>query len=306
MHTTETRAKVGPARAERAASADPEHVLFATDGGDAGTGALEWLARRAEQRRLDIDVLTVVERDWTTIQLLEDVFRDAAEEVLDAAEAYLARTAPSAEVRTAMFFGDARAEFANASANADLLLVGSNRTGALSGMLGASFSTRLVEAGQCPVVVVPKTWRPGTGAVVVGVLGDGSDEAALRLAVDEATLLHRELRVIHVRDFPAMVPDALVEGAATAGLDAQGSLLSEVVDRIRTANPELLVRGILVEGHPAGALLREAEGAELLVVGRHGWRVMERFFIGSISRDIIARPPCPVAVVRPVPEDARQ
>ena len=53
-------------------------------------------------------------------------------------------------------------------------------------MLGATFSIKLVEAAQCPAIVVPKAWKPGRGPVVVGIKGDTQDEAPFQFAVHEA------------------------------------------------------------------------------------------------------------------------
>jgi nucleotide-binding universal stress UspA family protein len=77
------------------------------------------------------------------------------------------------------------------------------------------------------------------------------------------------------------------------------AVLTRVVEAVRRENPDLEVTGLLVEEGPASALIHEGAGAELLVVGSHGLTVTDRLFIGSVSREILSRPPCPVAVIRP-------
>jgi len=296
-----------PALEEHAADPLVEDVVLATDGGEASVGAMKWLARRSRLHRLNVTVMTVVEADWMTVQLDSGTLERAAEECLDASETYLARVAPSAEVRTVQAWGEPREEFARASQGADLLVVGSNRTSGLSSVLGASFSTKLAEGADCPVVVVPRTWRAGKGAVVVGVQGDGSDEAAIRLAVREARIMHRELRIVHSWSYPPILaPIAPLDEETPGVVDAHDSLLQGVVGRVRRENPTLSVSAVLAEGHPGEVLAREAQGGELLVVGSHGWTLMDRFFIGSVSREIISRPPCPVAVVRPFDKEVER
>lgn len=300
MSTTNPHAAARPALEEHAADPLVMDVLLATDGGEAGVGAMKWLAHRAKMHRLNIRVLTVIETDPVMAALDQRMLLNPAEHALTSAEAYLARTAPSAEVATGVLWGDARQEFAEVSRDADILVVGTNRTGRLAGLLGSSFSTKVAESARCPVVVVPKTWHAGHGPVVVGVQGDGSDDAALQFAAHEATILHRELRIVHAWQFPSIgAPVAVADDDTTAVVDAHDSLVSDTVARLREENPGLAVRGAIVEGRPATALNRGAEGAELLVVGTHGWTVMDRFFIGSTSREILAHPMCPVAVVRP-------
>ena len=288
-----------PALEAHAGAITVERVVLATDGGAASVGAMRWLAHRSRLHPLDITVQTVVQEDWVADQLEGATLEQAADDCLDASERYLARVAPSAEIRTSQTWGDPRAEFAASSAGADLLVVGSNRTRALSGLLGASFSTKIAEGARCPVVIVPKTWKPGTGAIVVGLAGDGTDDAALELAAREAETLHRELRVVHAWSWPSVLSSIPPHEEDTAVVDPRAQVLDDALALVRTAHPGLSVSGVIVEGHPATVLLREASGAELLVVGSHGWTVMDRFFIGSISRDIVSRPSCPVAVVRP-------
>jgi nucleotide-binding universal stress UspA family protein len=242
----------------------------------------------------------VVEQEWVTGGFTTSHFDDAGERVVAAARSVLERSAPSARVSTTVAWGDPRSVFSRASEDRDLLVVGSNRTGRLSSLLGSTFPMKLVEGAKCPVVVVPRNWQPGHGAVVAGVQGDGSDEAAVRFAAREAGILHRELRIVHSWSVPTVLGGEAPAPSDEAGVaDTHDVALDRVLTEARTAHPGLEVRGVLAEGEPAEVLAREATGEELLVVGSHGWTVMDRFFLGSISREVLTRPPCPVAVVRP-------
>ncbi|WP_210481214.1 universal stress protein [Naasia sp. SYSU D00948] len=289
-----------PALPEHARDQRTERVLVASDGGEAGSAALRWVATRASTHRLVVTVLTVVEQDWISGEFTGDRFEDAADQVVRRARDYLATAAASTTVTTRVERGDPRALFSRASANHDLLVVGTNRTGKLSAMLGSTFPIKLVEGAKCPVVVVPRNWVSGRGAVVAGIQGDGSDDAAVRFALHEARVLHRELRVVHAWGVPTILGPELPFADDDAGVaDSHDVILSRAVDELRIAAPDVVIRGVLAEGEPAEVLAREAEHEELLVVGSHGWTVMDRFFLGSISREILTRPPCPVAVVRP-------
>jgi nucleotide-binding universal stress UspA family protein len=167
-------------------------------------------------------------------------------------------------------------------------------------MLGSSFPMKLVEGSRCPVVVVPKTWTPGHGSIVVGIQGDGSDEAAVAFAAHEARVLHRELRVVHSWYLPTVLEaGSVVQTAEVEIADSHDAVLAGTLDTLRAAHPELGISGVLAKGDAAEVLEREAAGQELLVVGSHGWTVMDRFFLGSVSREILGRPVGPVAVVRP-------
>ena len=204
--------------------------------------------------------------------------------------------APSTEVDWRVDVGDARERLAAASAKEDMIVVGSNRAGTLAAVLGATFSMKLVEAAECPAIVVPKAWKPGHGPVVVGIQGDAQDEAPLRFAVHEARVLHRPLRVIHAWDLPTNVESAPFAEEARG---TERSVLQTEIAKLRAENLDLEIEGVLAGEYPSSALIREASGAETLVVGSHGRTAMDRFFVGSVSREVLSLPPCPVAVVRP-------
>jgi nucleotide-binding universal stress UspA family protein len=60
------------------------------------------------------------------------------------------------------------------------------------------------------------------------------------------------------------------------------------------------IRGEAVPGPPRTVILDEAEGwgADLIVVGSHGYRAWERFLLGSVSQSIVSHAKCSVEVVR--------
>jgi nucleotide-binding universal stress UspA family protein len=64
--------------------------------------------------------------------------------------------------------------------------------------------------------------------------------------------------------------------------------------------PGLRVTPILREGHPKEVILDEAErwGADLIVVGSHGYGAIRRFFLGSVSLAVATNAPCSVEIVR--------
>src|SRR6185369_7507342 len=62
----------------------------------------------------------------------------------------------------------------------------------------------------------------------------------------------------------------------------------------------------ILPGSPRAAILDEAEnwGADLIVVGSHGYRAWERFLLGSVSQSVVSHAKCSVEVVR-CPETVR-
>ena len=60
------------------------------------------------------------------------------------------------------------------------------------------------------------------------------------------------------------------------------------------------VAGDIIEGHAKQVLLDEAErwGADLIVVGSHGRRGLDRFLLGSVSQAVALHAKCSVEIVR--------
>jgi nucleotide-binding universal stress UspA family protein len=54
----------------------------------------------------------------------------------------------------------------------------------------------------------------------------------------------------------------------------------------------------VVQGDPADQIAQAAKDAQLLVIGSHGRRGMERFLLGSVSHAVLHHVRCPVLVVR--------
>jgi nucleotide-binding universal stress UspA family protein len=76
------------------------------------------------------------------------------------------------------------------------------------------------------------------------------------------------------------------------------STLQEVIAEIRTAFPDVPVSEHVVEGPGGPALLSQATGATLLVVGARGRAAYPGMLLGSVAEYCVRNGPCPVVVVR--------
>jgi nucleotide-binding universal stress UspA family protein len=284
-----------------------EHVVLATDGGLASLSAMRWIADRARAHVLDVDVVVVLDEERVLGGILDGARTKEAGRAVQAAADYLAWVAPSVEVATSVLAGAPRATLQRLSASADLLVVGTNRAGPLSRHLLATFSTKLAEAASCPTVVVPRGWERSTGPVVVGVAGDWSDAAALDFAAHEAEVLRRPLVLVHAWHLrPDINPAFTADQDAEAASATHSAHLAAAEARVRTAHPGLQVARVLHHAQAVQALLRAGEGAALLVVGTHELTTLDRMLLASVSRGVLERPPCPVAIVPSREEDAAQ
>lgn len=68
------------------------------------------------------------------------------------------------------------------------------------------------------------------------------------------------------------------------------------------------IDGAILPGPPRAVILDEAEswGADLIVVGSHGYRAWERFLLGSVSQSVVSHAKCSVEVVRCRPAETKE
>ena len=141
--------------------------------------------------------------------------------------------------------------------------------------------------------------------VVVGVDGSPASYTALRWALWHVGCTGGQLRA--VRCFrPVAVPrwEAAVTGEpvrASAEQQAQAQReLDQVVEAamLRVTNEAARVaQRRVVHGLAGPALVAEASGAALLVVGSHNHRPLRRFTHGSVSAYCVRHASCPVLVI---------
>jgi nucleotide-binding universal stress UspA family protein len=145
--------------------------------------------------------------------------------------------------------------------------------------------------------------------ILLATDGSPSAEAATHEAIELAQATGSPLHVVTVWRAPfltgygyapvAFVPElakveqeqaghvarAAVEQAAEAGVDATWELREgEAVEEICTAATEV--------------------GAEVIVLGAHGWGALQRLVFGSVSSGVLHRAQCPVLVAKAHPETA--
>ena len=139
--------------------------------------------------------------------------------------------------------------------------------------------------------------------IVVGVDHSDGAKAALRFALEEATLRHTTLRVVHAWQY-AYIGATGLEGS----YPALGGDIKELRDTaardldatLREAIPEtgtVEVERRVVEDRPAAALVDESQGADMVVVGSRGHGGFAGLLLGSVSQQVAHHAACPVVIV---------
>lgn len=90
-----------------------------------------------------------------------------------------------------------------------------------------------------------------------------------------------------------------------AALRKQGQNIVDAAIQKLKSNKTLTADAVLIPGSPRPVILDEAEdwGADLIVLGSHGYSAWKRLLLGSVSQAVVSHAKCSVEVVRCAPVD---
>ena len=133
---------------------------------------------------------------------------------------------------------------------------------------------------------------------------DGSQgvEEAINCAVALAKKFDAKIHVLYVVEPPRF--QEYGAGIALASMiktlqEAGEQILSDTVELIRKSGA-LALEEVMDEGHPAEEILQYARehGIDLIVMGTHGRRGLNRVLLGSVAEEVVRSADVPVMTVR--------
>ncbi len=76
--------------------------------------------------------------------------------------------------------------------------------------------------------------------------------------------------------------------------------LDKAVEMFNSAESTLVIHTEIAKGNPKSVIVDEAEkwGADLIVLGSHGYTGLKRMFLGSVSQAVASHAKCSVEIVR--------
>lgn len=264
------------------------------DGSEGALAAVRWAAREAQDHGASLTALLA----WNLLGQPGGTFVpdfDPAD-ALDALRGWLTATALPIEVESAIACDLPVSALVEASASADLVVVGSRGRGGFKELLLGSVSSGVAERALCPVAVVRGSGHP-TGPVVVGIDGSVHAHRSLQWAANEARVRGVPLELVHawsggaapVFGLPLVVSLPHAEEAAE-------HVLTEAMAAVDLNG--VVVHRHLVEGTPAGALVNLSRTASVVVVGSRGRGGLTSILLGSTSRHLLHHAETTVVVIR--------
>ncbi|ADH66552.1 universal stress protein [Nocardiopsis dassonvillei] len=298
-----------------------EGIVVGVDGSPGSRAALDWAARAAADRGLELLVLHALSMPVISAPLgftgrvpPTPELADWAERLLREAVDHVARTRPGLELRTEVSKLDPARALLTASRSAEMAVVGSRGLGGTASVFLGSVSVRVSAHATCPVAVVPgpdeavgggdPRVRGERGRVVVGLDGSAGGRAALRFALDEAARTGAELVAVHAWEIPNPVDVTALDPAAHAAV--REYLVSRADEHVRALVEEartertgdVPVRVEVVQDQAAHALLTRGDDADLIVVGSRGRGGFAGLLLGSVSQTVLHHARVPVVVAR--------
>ncbi|MFE0456761.1 universal stress protein [Streptomyces sp. NPDC058914] len=283
-------------------------VTVGLDGSPEGLAAARWAADEAETRKLTLRLLhawplLAPEPTHVPAEVGQNYW---ARRLVDTAQAELQARHPGLSIVAHLVADDAQNALLQAASESEILVLGSRGLEPVESYFLGDVSMPVVARAVRPVVLVrartggqeAATASP-SGRVVVALKLHGSSDELLDFAFHTAAARGVPLQVIHGRSVPlhARVPWG-VDHSVTEEITRDAlKELGRALRPWREKYPQVDVAdGIRLES-PAKAVVRAAEGAALLVVGRREHRPGLVPHLGPVAQAAIHHGRCPVAVV---------
>jgi nucleotide-binding universal stress UspA family protein len=293
-------------------------VLIAIDCSPASDCVLGEAAARPWPEGTTFSVLNVVDvqRFARFPVLIEDAKREG-DGLAKAATHKLARSGNKALSEIIMGFPRRAISEHAKEWHADLIMAGSHGHTAIGRFLLGSVAQGILRTAPCSVEIVRSAAgrpAPSSHAMKILLATDGSDSSvgaahsvASRpwpdgtmfkvLSVEELMVLDGQMPA---SSLAPIYPASLLEELMTQARDRASSAVEMAREILQRAGMKVLDDHAMPVGEPRGVILDTAKtwGADVIVLGSHGRRGLDRFLLGRVSEAVAIHAECSVEVIR--------
>jgi len=282
-------------------------LLVAVDSSSASTFAAREAAARLWPAGTTVHVICVVEPffGWSAPDL-EEALRQSAEQTVQCAAGYFIQA--GLETTTAVLTGDPKTLIVDEAAEwcADFVIIGAHSTYGVIQFLLGGVARAVARLAACSVEISRS--RPGPEPLKILLATDGSEcsKAATRSIAQRPWPAGTAFRILSVVE-----PSAPLLRPAYFSPEAMEELRGKDMQRAQAAvsSAESILCGAGIEASstvavpvatPKEMILSEAAEweADLIVVGSHGRRGVNRFLLGSVSEAVALHANCSVEIIR--------
>lgn len=139
--------------------------------------------------------------------------------------------------------------------------------------------------------------------------GSPSSEAAVAEVARRPWPKGSEIKVLSAFELPMpapnqawAMPSGYFEEMDLAGREHAQMIVDHAAETLKSQLCEgVVIRSEFASGSPQSVILNEANrwGADLIVLGSHGYNPLQRLLLGSISQAVVSHAKCSVEIVRP-------
>jgi nucleotide-binding universal stress UspA family protein len=142
--------------------------------------------------------------------------------------------------------------------------------------------------------------------ILLATDGSSFSQAALSEIIQRPYPPGTEVKIISVvHPWPFIAEPTFILAAAhqeslEQGRKCAAEIVANAAKKISEGASQLIVTTEVLEGSPKQVIVEEAErwGADLVLVGSHGYGPVKRFLLGSVSQAVVLYAPCSVEIVR--------
>ena len=134
--------------------------------------------------------------------------------------------------------------------------------------------------------------------LLLAIDGSRYSEAATQAVIAQYPSQGTEVKVLNVVDLPLPIPTSDAEGFRKVSLKHGQELVQSAERALSKAGYK--TQTAVEEGDPNSRIIDQAKKwkADLIVMGSHGRKGLNRFLMGSVAQTVSRHAPCSVEIVR--------
>ncbi len=282
-------------------------ILVAVDSSDASTIAAREAAARPWPAGTTVHVVSVVEPiyGWSAPDL-EEALRQSAEQTVHCAAEYFKQA--GLETTAAVLTGDPKAIIVNeaAESHAGFVVIGSHSTHGVMQFLLGGVARAVARLAPCSVEIVRRSPGPETLKILVATDGSECSKAAARSVAERPWSPGTLFRILSVVEpsapllHPPYFSPEMMEELRGKDMQRAQQAVTFAESVLYEAGIEATSTVAVPAATPKELILSEAAewGADLIVVGSHGRRGVNRLLLGSVSEAVALHANCSVEIIR--------
>jgi len=237
---------------------------------------------------------------------MQEALRQSAEQTVQCAAEYFKNS--GFETTTTVVMGDPKTVIVNeaAESDADFIFVGAHSTHGVMQFLLGGVARAVARLATCSVEIVRRSPGPEPLKVLLATDGSECSKAAAESVAKRPWPAGTVFRILSVVEpsVPLLRPPYF---SAEMMEELRGKDMQRAQEAVSSAEKALAEGGLeatstvaVPAATPKELILSEAAewGADLIVVGSHGRRGLNRFLLGSVSEAVALHAQCSVEIIR--------